>query len=421
MTWIADAGFWIAVVLTGLAVGQLGSRWNDGGATPRRIERVILAAAAAGIVAWCSHAGALLGGFASSNHLLAAFVPIDVGPVYRLSVLWATLPGAALTLAVVLLAWTALAGAKARVACLTSGLALAALGLAAWFAPRGAAMVIPPFVQSAWAALAPLFALVALIMLAFAAAFAIAAPGLAPRAALLLAWFAATAAVVSEQSARSQLGIGPADAVVLASASSGLILWLLTSALLHRRVQSLLFPVPSPAGTMHDRLSRYSALSGHAGAVLLAISFAAHALASRSTISLPPGASVSVNDAFRQPWQLVNQGISRFDASGVDVTALAVEARHPRGGVELLSPEIREYHGRGGEHLNPVSLRRSTGATTQAMRVLFVGADSLDVASVRVTFLPVPILWPAGVALLCLSAVFALLAPSSNDPPDVTS
>ena len=417
---IADAGFWIAVVLTGLAVGQLVSRWNDAGATPRRIERLILAAAAAGIVAWCSHAGALLGGFASSHQLLAAFVPIDVGPVYRLSVLWATLPGAALTLAVVLLAWTALAGAKARVACLTSGLALAALGLAAWFAPRGAAMDIPPFVQSAWAALAPLFALIALIMLAFAAAFGIARQT-APGFLALFAWSAATAALVSEQSARSQLGIGPRDAVVLGAASSGLILWLLTSALLHRRVQSFLFPVPSPARTLRDRLSGYSALSGHAGAVLLAISFAVHALASRSTISLPPGASVPVTDAFRQPWQLVNQGISRFDASGVDVTALAVEARHPRGGVELLSPEIREYHGRGGEHLNPVSLRRSTGATTQAMRVLFVGADSLDVASVRVTFLPVPILWPAGVALLCLSAVFALLAPSSNDSPDVTS
>ena len=420
MNWIADAGFWIAVVLTGLAVGLLSSRWNHGGATPRRIELLILASAAAGIVAWCSHAGALLGGFASSNQLLAAFVPIDVGPVYRLSVLWATLPGAALTLTVVLLAWTALAGAKARVACLTCGLALAALGLAAWFAPRGAATGIPTFVQSAPGALAPLFALVALVMLALASAFGIARQS-APRFLALFAWSAATAALVSEQSARSQLGIGPGDAVVLGSASSGLILWLLTSALLHRRAQSFLFHVPSPAGKVRDRLSRYSALSGHAGAVLLAISFAAHALASRSTISLPPGASVPVKDALRQPWQLVNQGVSRFDASGVDVTALAIETRHPRGGIELLSPEIREYHGRGGEHLNPVSLRRSTETATQAMRVLFMGADSLDVASVRVTFLPVPILWPAGIALLCLAAVFALLAPSSNASPDVRS
>jgi hypothetical protein len=419
MTWIADAGFWIAVVLTGLAAGLLATRWNDRGAPSRGVEGLLLATAAAGVIAWCSNAGVLLGGFASSSEWLAAFVPIDIGAAYRLSVLWATLPGAALTFAVALLTWTALSGPGSRVACLTSGLALAALGLSAWFAPRGTdATTIPSFVQSASAALAPLFALLAVVVLGFVAASAVAARGPAPRALLLVAWLAATAAVVSEQAARSQLGIGPRDAVVLGSASSGLILWLVTSALLHRRVQSLLFAVRQSAAAATDRRARYAALSGHVGAALLAISFAAHAFASRSTIVLPPGTSVSVPDAFRQPWQLVNQGVSRFDASGVDVTALAVEARRPRDGIELLIPEIREYHSRGGQHLAPVSLRRSTGTTTQAIRVLFVGADSLDVASVRVTFLPVPMLWPAGVALLVLAAVFALLASSSNNPTD---
>ncbi len=419
MTWIADAGFWIAIVLTGLAVGLLLSRWNDGGAPSRRTEGLLLASAAAAVIAWCSNAGALLGGFASANELLAAIVPIDVAAAYRLSVLWATLPGAALTFAVALLTWTALSGPGARPACLTSGFALAALGLSAWFAPRGpVATSIPPFVQSASAALASLFALVAVVVLAVVAASAIAAKGRSPGALLVAAWLAATGAVVSEQATRSQLGIGPRDAVVLGSASSGLILWLVTSALLHQRVQSLLFAVRQSAVAATDRRARYAALSGHLGAAFLAISFAAHAFASRTTIALPPGASVSVTDAFRQPWQLVNQGVSRFDASDVDVTALAVEARRPRGGLELLTPEIREYHTRAGQHLDPVSLRRSTGNTTQAFRVLLLGTDSLDVASVRVTFLPVPILWPAGVALLALSAVLALLAPSAKNPPD---
>ena len=419
MTRIADAGFWIAVVLTGLTVGLLASRWDDRGAPSRRIEGLLLAVAAAGVIAWCSNAGVLLGGFASSSsELLTAFVPIDVGAAYRLAVLWATIPGATLTFAVVLLVWTALSGPGTRVACLTSGLALAALGLSAWFAPRGAgATTIPPFVQSAPAALAPLFALFTLMVLAPVAAYAIAERGPAPRNLLLVAWLAATAAVTSEQAARSQLGIGQRDAVVLGSASSGLILWLASSVLLHRRVQSLFFSV-RPRVVMPDRWLRYASLTGHIGAAFVAISFAAHGVASRTTVVLPPGTSVSVTDAFRQPWQLVNQGVSRFDATGFDVTALAVEARHPRGGIELLTPEIREYHGRGGQHLDAVSLRRSTGNTTQAFRVLFMGADSLDVASVRVTFLPVPILWPAGVVLLVLSAGFALLAPSSNHPPD---
>jgi hypothetical protein len=42
------------------------------------------------------------------------------------------------------------------------------------------------------------------------------------------------------------------------------------------------------------------------------------------------------------------------------------------------------------------------------MRVLLLEVDSLDVARVRVTFLPVPILWPMGVALLVLSAALSV-------------
>ena len=154
------------------------------------------------------------------------------------------------------------------------------------------------------------------------------------------------------------------------------------------------------------------------GAILLAVSFAAHAFAQRSTVALPPGTTVTVNDGFRRPWQLVNQGVSRFDAEGVDVTAVAIEARDPRGTPSLLTPEIREYHGRGGQHLaSNVSIRASTGRITQVMRVLLSPPDSLDVASVRVTFLPAPVLWPLGVVLLGLSATLALMSsPPSRSP-----
>ena len=51
----------------------------------------------------------------------------------------------------------------------------------------------------------------------------------------------------------------------------------------------------------------------------------------------------------------------------------------------------------------------------QAMRVLLVETDSLDVASVRITFLPAPILWPIGVVLLGLSAMLALSRRPSTD------
>jgi hypothetical protein len=130
--------------------------------------------------------------------------------------------------------------------------------------------------------------------------------------------------------------------------------------------------------------------------------------AGAAAVQLPAaaGATVGVTDAFRRTWQLANQGVSRFDEQGADVLSVALEAKSPLGALKLLTPEIREYHGRGGEHIeNTVSRRQSTGAITQTLRVLLVGADSLDVASVRVTFLPLPILWPAGIALLALSVL----------------
>jgi hypothetical protein len=228
------------------------------------------------------------------------------------------------------------------------------------------------------------------------------ASGAAPsRNTLVGAWIAITLSVAAEQAARGGLGIGPRDALVLGSASSGLILWLLTSALLHRRVQSLVFR--SRMGS--ERLSA-AARAAHVGAAMLIVSFALHAIAARATVSVGPGASEDVTDAFRRRWQLANQGVSRFDAEGVDVLTVSIEATDPAGQTRLLTPEIHDHHGREGRHLaNSVSLRKSAGDPLQTLRVLLLEADSLDVASVRVTFLPVPILWPLGIALLLLSAI----------------
>ena len=403
MNSIATAGAWAAIVLAALTTGMLASRLSDPDARiPRLVEGLLLAGAAAAVIAWCSNAGALLTS-SSSNALLAGSVPIEIPPMLRLGVLWATLPGASLTFATFLLVWALLSGSGLRAAGIASAFAAVAMVLSVWFAPHESSPTsIPPFAQSPAASIAPLFALLSVVALVI-----VLATGARSRLVLFLAWVAATGALASEQMARSQLGVGPRDAILLGSASSGLVLWLATSALLHRRVQALLFPASAVASR-----SRAAAWLGHAGAAMLAISFAAHAVASRATISLPQGESVAVTDALRRRWELVNQGVSRYDAEGVIVTALTVGTRNPRGETALLTPEIREYHGRDGQHLAPVSFRASHGRTTQAVRVLFIEADSLDVASVRVTFLPAPILWTIGLVLLAASAFLAL----STDP-----
>ena len=413
---VAGLALWAALILVGLLVGTVASRWNARDAGVRGGERLLLAAAAAGVIAWFANAGSLIGGSAS-NSLLKAYVPIDVETGYRLAVLWATLPGASLTFAMALLVIGSLAGRprgalRTRFMAVLAVLTLVALGLTVWFTPSPNAIPpsIPPFVQSAPAALAPLAALAALVILAVTGALR--TSGTAPDVPLLRwAWVLATLALAAEQMARSQLGIGPREAILLGSATSGLLLWLVTSALLHQRVQSLVFRMPA----RWIQPAKSGAIAAHAGAILLGISFALHALAARATFLLPPGASVTVTDAFRREWRLANQGVSRFDEEGVDVLSLALEATRPSGAAALLTPEIRDYHGRNGEHLeNAVSLRKSSGVLTQTLRVLLVGTDSLDVASVRVTFLPLPMLWPAGIALLAISLLIRRGRPSNQ-------
>ena len=404
---------WAALILTGILTGTLVSRRSAAErAFTARTEGLVLGAAAAGVIAWFAHVGALVGN-ASSNPLLAAFVPVETSPGFRVAVLWGTIPGGALTFAVSLLVVAALAapsrGAdRLRYLCVMAGTALAALLLAVWFAPEpnAASTTVPVFVQATTAAQAPLLALAALVALTVSVATVIA--GASPSKSLLLvAWMAATMALVGEQLARSELGIGPRDAVVLGNASSGLALWLLTSALLHRRVQRLLLRATTSVVTAGTARAAHAA---HVGAILMVVSFALHALASRSTVSVGPGATVAVTDAFRRPWQLANQGVSRFDAEGMDILSVAIESRDSRGTLRLLAPAIQDPHGSDGRHLdNTISRRASAGSALQAVRVLLVEVDSLDVAQVRVTFLPVPILWPLGVVLLVLSAVLSIL------------
>jgi hypothetical protein len=411
MTWLADTALWAAIALTGLASGMLVA-WRRG-PRPTLLEGFLLAAAAAAVAGWCARAGQVLGG-PLSHPWLAAWLPIDGGPLTRLAVLWATLPGASLTAATILLVWLAMSphtrsGATGARHSLSMALcSLFLLGGAAWFTPGpGLADAIPPFAQDPYAAIAPLFAVVSLAVLGWAVSVA---SRTGARTESYVAWLFATGALACEQVARSELGIGPRDAVLLGSASSGLVLWLLTGALLHSGVRRRLFGDRSFEG------SRPANIVAHAGAACVVASFALHAIAVRRDVVLPPGQPVEVTDVFRKPWRLVNQGVSRFDEDGVEVTSLAVEVHHPGAATTLLTPERRDYHGLDGQHLaNGIVRRRSTRGPLQAMRILFTGADSIDVASVRVTFLPAPMLWPAGVVMLLLAGLIGLAARESSN------
>jgi hypothetical protein len=197
--------------------------------------------------------------------------------------------------------------------------------------PHGPVDDDPPFVQAASAALASLF--LAVVVLAVVAASAIAAKGRSPGA-----LFGGVAGGDGPSSVSRRRGTNSASVqgMPLSSALSGLILWLVTGALLHQRVQSLLLRFDG-ARLLLPTAGRVMRRSAATRAAFLAISFSAHAFASRRR-------SHFRRSLCRSPMRsgnlaLVNQGVSRFDASDVDVTALAVEAR-PARRPQLLTPRF---------------------------------------------------------------------------------
>lgn len=429
MTGTAGAALWLALLVAAFGTGIGASRWRDPLGAGPLAQAGWFAAAAAAVAGWGVLAGDLLRG--RPIPLLVESLPVAAGWGARLAALWATPPGAAATIAMGCLVAAALApvtgreagpGMASRQATVLSGTAIVLLAMALLRGGGVPAASIPAFAQSGAAVVAPLAAAVAATLLLAAAALAAAAAGAgvsppvaAWQALVLAAFAAATLASGAEQAARATLGIGPRDPVVPGGASAGLVAWLLAAALLHRRARAFFLPGAGVDGSRQ----RWAGGLAHGGAALVALSFAAHALASRTALLLPPGVAVTATDAFGRPWRVVNQGISRFDAAGADVTALAIEATGPDGRARLLSTELREHPGRGGVPLAPAARRGSSGTPFQQLRVLLESADGTDAARVRVAFVPLAILWPAGLALLTASLLAAALTP--RRPRDASS
>lgn len=401
---IAQVAPWLAFVAAAWNAGVTGARFRSGLGLTRVMEAGLMFAAAVAIIGWATWLGALIADAPGAEP-----TPLHVDTLYRVATVWSMWRGMAMTLATAMLTLAALEPALSRDgARLTRQAFLRSLVGVVLLAPVAADLLpatvdsLPAFVQSRAAALAPLAALasVALLLTTVTAA---GVTVVMQRRLLALAWLGATVALGAEQVARAELGIGPRDPIVLGSASSGLALWLLTSALLHARVVGWVFrqqtPV-RPAGSWAGRMA-------HAGAVLVVASFAAHVFAARTTVDLPPGVPVGVTDAFGAEWRLVNQGVSTYDDEGADVTALAVEATPAGGTARLLTTERRQHRAFSGGAL-PSSRRGATGRWLMTLRVLLEVAERDDLVRVRITFLPLPVLWDAGMLLLLVGAMLTL-------------
>lgn len=446
MNTVAEIALWLGFLCAAWATGALlvplgtrnvGPGARDGGVarSPLAPPRMLIAAGALVVFAWGALGGAVLRG----DPALALWregASITVGGAAPLAALWATRRGAILTLALLLL-FPAIGVATARDHDRFARRLTGVLAATATVALAVSVLALPPFAGSAdavapasvplhlvhWGAgAAALFALGTVALTLVLAGIVIAASGDSRtvaepllRRVVLSAWILATLAIAAEQSTRGALGITGQDAVVLGSSRSGLLLWLALAVLLHARARRILLG--------REALLRSSARGGgwpahaaHLGAALVVAAFVLHIAARRETLTLRPGEPVTATDVYGRSWRLVPQGVSRYDAETHEVTALAVEVTAPDGATRLVSTEQRTYLAFTGAPMgDPVGIRGTWRTPVQDVRLVVEDVMPSDAALVRVSFVPLVLFWPAGIALM-VAAGLVLLSRSGRFP-----
>ena len=435
MILIAEIAVWLAFVGAAWNTGVHFARWRlPGSVAPPLTSGIAIGVGALLVLAWGVLAGTLLRGDPSLA-LSVEGLSISASRAAAISALWGTARGGLFSLALlVALVGVAMSPARERSDALHSqqaprtvsvltALLLGLLAVSLLFlpplAPAGAArsLVGPPlFLVDTMASLASLFAIGAI-----AAALVIAAVLVAGerterstlRATTIIGWLLATLLIGAEQLVRNRVGLTAQDPVVLGSSRAGLLLWLALSVLLHARVRRVLLPTGAEGARPRGRWPVHAA---HTGALLVVVAFALHIVAARSELTLPPGATVEARDTFGRTWGFVNQGVSQFDADGRDITALAIAVTGPRGASRLLSTEQRQYFGRmGGPLGRPLGVRATWPTPLQEMRLVMDSVLAGERARVRVSFVPLALLWPAGVVLMVLGGAIRLAAQRGAD------
>lgn len=434
MTRIAEVAVWLAFVGAAWNTGVYLARWRSHDApAPPLTGGISVVIGALLVLAWGVLAGALLRGDPSLALTLEG-LPTSAGSAAGVSAAWGTARGGLFSLAVVVaLVGVAMSPARdrprelhprhsphaARTPGVLSALLLGLLAASLLLMPPVAPIVAarppagpPLFLVDAMASVASLVAIGAI-----AAALVIATTLIAGdrtesptlRTTTLIGWLLATLLIGAEQLVRNRLGLTAQDPVVLGSSRAGLLLWLVLSLLLHQRIRRLL--LPEVEGERRSR-PRWPIHAAHGGALAVVVAFALHIVAARPELTLPPGTTVEARDVFGRTWGFVNQGVSQFDADGRDVTALAIAVTRPGGTSRLLSTEQRQYFGRMGAPLGaPLGVRASWSSPTMDMRLVLDSVLAGESARVRVSFVPLAVLWPAGIVLMALAGVTLLVTP----------
>jgi hypothetical protein len=426
---------WLALFAAAWNTGLFTARWND----PRRPPRTglgqlsLFAGAVFVAIAWALLGGALLRrdtGLA----VIDRWLKIDAHASARLATIFVAPEGAILTVALIM-AFAALLQSGSdqpdprltgRRLVLASGMVMLLLTIATVrsrpFEPAttimGVSRSVPAHLLHPGAALHALF-LVASLGVGAVALMSIVATrsvgGRSPRDDTFVrrsvagAWVLATLSLGADQWARMALDATPGASG--ARNAAGIVWWLVLGAMFHPFVRSsVLGRMATPSAT--GRLVRRSA---YVGALMIVFAFGAHVLAARADVTLDPGRTTDVRDAFGRRWHLVHQGLSRFDAEDHDATALAIDVTAPNSSARLMTAELRDYRDARGDPAGAsVSVRAVHQGVFQELLLTLQSADETERAKVRVAFVPLASLWVPGLLLLVVGATTELARGSAS-------
>ncbi|MGQ0537736.1 MAG: hypothetical protein ACT4R6_02220 [Gemmatimonadaceae bacterium] len=342
---------------------------------------------------------------------------------YRLAALWDGAAGIAIVMSLAVsgvAAWTLNGGARpadgrGSVVAVLAGTALVACAVSALGAPPFARLPwlplegegLSPRLQSFAAALAPPLLIVAYALLIPPAVLALApAPARGARTArgsmthhILGAYVLQTSAVALGAWSLRQAGRPAGYWPWIVGA-----VWLLTGAM-------------GAVALRRSAIRRWLAALAMAGVLTLGAAFAALAVSRDMLLTLRPGESGYVVDAFGSGGALVHQGVSAYRVRNREVTAVTLQASVGSARPTLLVAERWQYVDGRGEATHSALARTAVhSGMLQDVSATLLSVERDDAVAIRLAFRPLAWLLWLGLALLLSAGALGWLAALRRAP-----
>ncbi|MEO8909510.1 MAG: heme lyase CcmF/NrfE family subunit [Gemmatimonadaceae bacterium] len=154
---------------------------------------------------------------------------------------------------------------------------------------------------------------------------------------------------------------------------------------------------------------RYGGYIVHLGIVMIFAAFAGLAFKREFDLTLNPGDSKTVGDAWGHQWTFLSQGISRYNVLNREVTAIALDVSRDGKPDGVITSEKRQHvDSRGVPTFEPSTEVGIKGSFKQDVYVVLAGVRGADAAEIRVTFNPlVRWVWLGG-ALMAIGGLVVM-------------